>query len=192
MSGSFSAVIAAAGNSVRMGTDKALLPIGQGLTFAGHLVNCFGEYGCMPVILVVNDQFDNPAINAENLKIVVNHHLEKGRSWSVHLGLKQVPEGFSCFIQNIDNPFINRGLLDCLLDLVIPDGYAVPVHNGQGGHPILLGSNVVQYLRSQPEVPDFRRSLHRFTRIEATFPDERILWNINTPADYKRFIETCQ
>lgn len=183
-----SAVIPAAGSSGRMGRDKAMLPIASGLTFAGHLVNCFGLFGCKPVVLIVNERFDSDKFHAENLMTVVNHHLEKGRSWSVHLGLKQVPEGFPCFIQNVDNPFLEPGLLDLLISSLTPDGYVVPVYQGRGGHPLLLGNEVVNFFRQQQDGCDFRQELQRFTRIEVPCPDGAILWNINTPGDYKEFI----
>ncbi len=170
-----------------MGTDKALLRAGHGLTFAGHLLNCFVAYGCNPVVLVVNEQFDPTPFLAEKPEIVVNHHLEKGRSWSILLGLKKVPPGRACFIQNIDNPFLEPELLDLLAASVTYDGYAVPVNQGHGGHPILLGNKVVDFLRQHHDLPDFRQVLHRFTRTEVPFPDDRILWNINTPDDYKEF-----
>lgn len=172
-----------------MGSDKAMLANGRGFTFAGHLVNCFGAYGCKPVVLVVNSQFDASPFKGENIVTVVNHHLEKGRSWSIHLGLKHVPQGSACFIQNIDNPFLEPGLLDILLGSAPPDGYAVPVSPGGGGHPVLLGEKVVDWFRQEPDYPDFRDSLRRFTRTGVSFPDERIRWNINTPGDYKEFID---
>ena len=171
-----------------MGSDKALLSVGNGKTFANHLVGCFGKYGCKPVVLVVNEQFDIAPFNAESLVTVVNHNLEKGRSWSILLGLKQVPRGCACFIQNIDNPFLEPGLLDKLFGSVVPDGYAIPVYHGRGGHPILLGCNVVDFLRQQQELPDFRQALKQFRKVEVPHHDKQILWNINTPDDYEEFI----
>jgi CTP:molybdopterin cytidylyltransferase MocA len=182
-----SAVIPAAGSSGRMGRDKALLVNGNGVTFARHLVNCFSIYGCNPIVMVVNEKYDQASFQAKNLVTIVNLQPEKGRSWSVLLGLKNVPMGNACFIQNIDNPFLEPGLLDRLVESVPPDGYAVPVHHGHGGHPILLGNSVVDFFRVQPELHDFRLDLQRFTRIEVPYPDEGILWNINTPAEYKQF-----
>jgi CTP:molybdopterin cytidylyltransferase MocA len=171
-----------------MGTDKALLTNANGMTFAGNLLNCFSLFGCNPVVLVVNEQFNSSLFNVENLKIIINHQLEKGRAWSIHLGFKQVPEGDACFIQNIDNPCIEPGLLDLLLDSVTPDSYVVPMYNRHGGHPILLGSKIVAFFRSQSDIPDFRQALQCYSRTEISYPDERILWNINTPAEYQRYI----
>lgn len=187
-----SAVILAAGNSERMGRSKALLPTGHGMSFAGHLLNCFGVYGCVPVVLVVNEKFDSSLFHAEHLVTVVNHHVEKGRSWSVQLGLRRVPEGCACFIQNVDNPFLDPFLLDHLLASVTPDAYAVPFYQEHGGHPILLGHEVVDFFRRENGIPDFRQELQRFNRIEVPWSDERVFWNINTPDDYERFMQGNQ
>ena len=185
---SFSAIIPAAGNSGRMGCNKAFLQTREGLTFARHLVNFFELYGCKPVILVVNDQFCLTGFHGENMSTVINHEPEKGRSRSIHLGIQRVPQGRACFIQNIDNPFVEPGLIDRLAVPLTPDGYSVPVYDGHGGHPVLLGSKVVDFLRHQTGSYDFREVLQLFNRVEIPFPDERILWNINTPDDYKEFI----
>ena len=119
----------------------------------------------------------------------MNRNLENGRSWSIHLGLQQVLPGAACFIQNIDNPFLGKLLLEKLLSAVPADGYSVPVYKGRGGHPMLLGSGVADTLRRWSGLTDFREELRRFNRIEVPYPDERILWNINTPEDYKEFTE---
>jgi molybdenum cofactor cytidylyltransferase len=187
-----SAIIPAAGISGRMGNYKALLEYSPGLSFTNHLVACYCNYGCYPVVLVINEQFNSTPVLAQNLVMVVNHHTEKGRSWSIRLGLNHVPEESACFIQNVDNPFLDPGLLNKLMEAIIPDGYAVPVCQGLGGHPILLGKNVVEYFRRQRDIADLRRIPSRFNRIEVPYPDNRIRWNINTPDDYKEFLEQVQ
>ena len=190
---SVSAIIPAAGNSARMGRDKALLPMADGLTFAGHLVNCFGVFGCKPVVLVVNDRFDPGGLQANNFITVVNHYLDKGRSYSIHLGLKHLHANHGCFVQNVDNPFLEPALLDKLLEASTPDSFTVPVYNRNGGHPVLLGAKVVDFFRRRNEIFDFRQMLLRFPRVEVPWADERILWNINTPDDYKMVVhwEQC-
>ncbi len=189
---SFAAVIPAAGNSGRMGSQKVSMPYGNGSGFAEHLTNCFSVYGCHPVVLIVNENFDLATLQAENLIIVVNRHVEKGRSHSIHLGLQHVPEGSACFIHNIDNPFPESAVLNGLLTAVPSDGYAVPVYLGRGGHPVLLGCGMADLLRSQRDLADFRQALQGFTKVEVPCADEHILWNINTPEEYQRFIRYTQ
>jgi CTP:molybdopterin cytidylyltransferase MocA len=139
-------------------------------------------------VLVVNEQFDFTPVREENMVTVVNRHTELGRSWSIYLALEKVPAGSACFLQNIDNPFIEPGLLDALLEAMTPGGYVIPLCNGRGGHPILLGNKVVDYLRQQRGLTDLRQALKQFNKVEVPYNDERILWNINTPDDYNEFL----
>jgi CTP:molybdopterin cytidylyltransferase MocA len=184
-----SALIPAAGVSDRMGKDKALLPYGNGLCFAENLINCFSNYGCNPVVLVVNETFDTAQLRNCDFMQVINHNLDLGRSYSIHLGLQLIPKGTSCFIHNIDNPFIEKKLLYNLMEAIEPDNYTVPVFEGKRGHPVLLGKSAAEHLRGQPFSMDFRDKLKKFPGIEVSWPDKRILWNINTPEDYIRFTE---
>lgn len=184
-----SAVIPAAGTSQRMGIAKATLKTDFHLTFAGHLVDSFIAYGCKPVVMVVNEMFDPAACQTGDAVIVLNRRLDKGRSWSVLLGLKRVPEHHACFIQNVDNPFVNPALLDKLAGSVTVNSYVIPLCNGQGGHPILLGSEVVDHLRELEDLTDFRQALKGFAGFKVPFDDERILLNINTPADYRAYLD---
>jgi molybdenum cofactor cytidylyltransferase len=183
-----SAILLAAGNSGRMGSDKAQLQAGNGFSFAGKLVKGFTEFGVHPLVMVVNKNIDLSELYPTQIVITLNEHLEKGRSWSILLGMKNVPGDCPCFLQNIDNPYIENELMDMLLDAVRPDCYVVPVYEGRGGHPVLLGEQIVNYLKNLNDLTDFREVLKQFIRVEIPFPDERILWNINTPDDYTRFL----
>jgi molybdenum cofactor cytidylyltransferase len=184
-----SSVIPAAGLSRRMGRDKAMLSCGNGLCFAENLIHCFSNYGCNPVVLVVNETFDTAQLRNCDFKQVINQNLNLGRSYSIHLGLQLIPKGTSCFIHNIDNPFIEKKLLFSLTEAIEPGSYAVPVFDGRRGHPVLLGKSATEHLRKQPFSMDFREELKIFSGIEVPWFDKRILWNINTPEDYARFTE---
>jgi CTP:molybdopterin cytidylyltransferase MocA len=188
MEKSIAAVIPAAGNSGRMGCDKALLFYRDGVTFASHLKNCFLSNGCNPVIIIVNHLFEKASLDSSSCITIVNRNNERGRSWSILLGLQEVPAGHSCYIQNVDNPFLTPVLLDLLAGSLPEDGYSVPVYKGVGGHPVLLSPGVVDFFRNRQDVFDFRKELQNFKRMEVPFEDERILWNINTPEEYKEFL----
>ena len=184
-----SAVIAAAGLSGRMGKDKAMLAYGNGLCFAENLINCFSVYGCNPVVLVVNETFNSVQLKSCDFIPVINHKPDLGRSYSILIGLQSIPKGNCCFIQNADNPFLEKQLLEILMEAIEPDSYAVPLFEGKRGHPVLLGKRVSEHLRKRPSFMDFREELKGFSRIEVPWPDKRILWNINTSEDYDRFME---
>jgi molybdenum cofactor cytidylyltransferase len=185
-----SVVIPAAGNSGRMGFNKALLELPGGINFANHMLNSYRTYGAESIILVINDNLDISKLQAGPWIIVVNKHVDRGRSYSVKLGIDRVPGGQGCFIQNIDNPFADKALLETMHSALRTDGYVVPVYDGKGGHPVLLGSRVVDHIHALNEGVDFRDVLKRFTRIEVPYNGEGILWNINTPGDYDRFMKS--
>ncbi len=180
-------IIPAAGNSSRMGSEKASMDHREGLTFAGYLVSEYSRLGIDPVILVVNRSFDLSSLKGVPVRFVINDHVHLGRSHSVRLGIHKVPEGHSCLIQNVDNPFVDNRLLEGMISLAKPDHYIVPVCHGHGGHPILLGSSIVDHLRNMDVPEDFKGVLDKFSRAEFVFPDEKILLNVNTPADYEAF-----
>jgi molybdenum cofactor cytidylyltransferase len=172
-----------------MGTQKALLAFGNGENFAGHLIRSFKEYGCDPVVLVVNDDFEQIRLNAGKHLTVVNHHIRRGRFYYILLGLQHIPEGHGCFVHNVDNPFLEPELLNTLIEASSTDNYVVPCYKGRAGHPVLLGSHLLPEFQWREYASDFREILKGFRRIEVPYPDERITWNINTPNDYKEFLQ---
>jgi len=187
-----SAVIPAAGLSQRMGSSKAILSTEKKLTFAGHLVEVFAAFGCKPVIMVVNEEFNPATCPTGDAIIVLNRRLDKERSWSILLGLKRVPDYHACFIQNVDNPFLEIELLNVLAGAVARNSHVMPIYQGRGGHPLLLGNEVVDYLRDLDDLADFKQALKAFPGYKVPYHDERILLNINTPADYRAFRERYQ
>jgi len=171
-----------------MGRQKALLSFGDGMNFAAYLVCFFEAYGCDPVVLVVNDEFDLACLPKIKHQPVINHKVSLGRFFSIRLGLQLISEGSLCFIHNVDNPFLEKGLLDRMISAAAEDHFVVPVCRGHAGHPVLLGSKVVAGLLLKDPDSNFREILSGFTRIEVPCSDERILWNINTPDDYSAFL----
>lgn len=181
-------LIPAAGSSGRMGVNKALLPYGNGLTFAGQLVSAYLDCGFSNIVMVVNKDFSCSFPGSGQVRFVINNQVEKGRSWSVLLGLKHIPSEYACFIQNIDNPYVPEHLLVKMTSVVTPSAYVVPVFEGNGGHPVLLGSAIADRLRGKQEITNLRDALRDYERLEVVSPDNRILLNINTPKAYHDFI----
>ncbi len=182
-----SVLILAAGHSTRMGRSKATLDFGNGLTFTEQLVNAYIDAGIDTVWMVVNEEFDQSFSNAERVQFIINRDIDKGRSWSLHLGFQQVGRGHACFIQNIDNPCTDIDLINCMIREVLPDRYVVPVFGGKGGHPVLLGSRIVDEFREKTEILNLRKALEGYRRSEVSSSSDRVLLNINTPESYLYF-----
>jgi molybdenum cofactor cytidylyltransferase len=188
VSSKFAAIITAAGISQRIGTDKASLIRRDGKTFSLHLIEFYLDTGADPLIIVVNTHSTIPKVNIKSVKFVINNSPEKGRGYSIELAINQLPDGLPCFIQSVDNQYVDEDLVMQMLSAIDADSYCVPVCKGRGGHPVLLGSNIVRYIHSNGINPDLRELLSNFRRIEIQCNTDKVLLNINTPEDYRNYL----
>jgi CTP:molybdopterin cytidylyltransferase MocA len=192
MNVSFSAIIAAAGTSARMGCPKALLRHNSGVSFLRFLLNGYLGYGCDPLVVVAGQELDRPEWKQGGHHLVINHQPEMGRSFSLFLGFQRIPEGSACFIHNVDNPCLVHDLLETLAANALTDGYIVPVFQGRGGHPVLLGPKVIETAKTLIPPFDFRDLLKGFKKYEVEWPGGDILLNINTQTDYLLYSAGCR
>ncbi|MCF6171261.1 MAG: NTP transferase domain-containing protein [Bacteroidales bacterium] len=188
-----SVVILSAGISARMQTDKAFLKVDSGQTFLEKIIQTYISWGVDELVLVTNDQLIGKIKNAnylpESVRNVLNKQLGWGRFYSVKLGLQAMKNNNCCFIQNIDNPFTEPETLDLLFENREEDATIVPVFEGRGGHPVLLGTQIINHLlehRKNDEIlKDF---LGRFKVRKVETDTSGVLTNINNPADYDKFV----
>jgi CTP:molybdopterin cytidylyltransferase MocA len=92
------------------------------------------------------------------------------------------------FLQNADNPFIEKNIIDGLMRYRNPYGYAQAMFNGESGHPVLLSQKVVQHIHRMDD-SDFnlRDVLKEFPRSEVEVYNKGVLANINTMEDYEKY-----
>jgi molybdenum cofactor cytidylyltransferase len=184
----FAVIITAAGISQRMGTDKATLMRRDGKTFASHLVDFYTEKGADPLIIVLNTRSAVPKVHSSSVKFIINNSVEKGRGYSIELAVTQLPYDLPCFIQNVDNQYVDADLIRQMLSVIDADSCCVPVCDGRGGHPVLLGSNIVEYIHTNGVNPGLKEILSRYKRIEIQYNTDKVLLNINTPDDYRKYL----
>lgn len=186
-----SVIILAAGNSERMGFPKALLKWNERITFLEKICNEYAAFGCEEIILVINKDLSNLILKKhltlpKNLSIVVNEQLELGRMYSMFLGVdKWNHQGF-CFVQNIDNPFVNADTLKNIFMNRNEDHAIVPVCGGKRGHPILINKKIADRISALKFFDLTLKTLINESGItEVPVNDSGILQNINTPNEYK-------
>ncbi len=191
----FSSIILAAGYSERMGEPKLFLKLKNGNTFVEHIVRAFADFGCKEVITVVNER-DYKAMNCKNIplpnnsKIVVNPDPGKGRFYSLKIGLENLREPYSAFMHNIDNPFVIDEVLKKLLTRLPFGDYISPAYKSRGGHPALLSAKVVKgIIKEEKEGVSLKDYLSRKKRVKIDVDDERVLVNMNTKFDYRKFLQ---
>lgn len=189
-------IILSGGNSSRMNSPKAFLSI-KGITLVETLCNTYLNAGLKKPIIVFNCHlFQNKLAELtksiiEKVTIIKNNFPDKGRTFSIQLGLAGLENNSNCFIQNIDNPEVNTELIKKMLTAIEDDGFVVPVKNGRGGHPILLGKNIVHYLKNKKSDNwILKDELKKFKKIAIEAGEINVLLNLNTPLDWENYIES--
>lgn len=186
----YSVVILAAGMSSRFGQTKAFLKWDSENTFLEKICSTYYESEIHEGYLVVNDETyielkKYPISKFHGFSIIINSFPEKGRLYSLKLAIEQMKSFNSCFIQNIDNPFVNINLISELIKNMESNDYLVPNFNGQNGHPALISKKVLTKIANSDYNLGIKAVLNNFEKKILSIDDKSILYNINTLDEYK-------
>jgi molybdenum cofactor cytidylyltransferase len=190
------AIIPAAGASSRMGRLKPFLKFDEKRLFVDKIIEEYLEFGCEQVVVVYRKSelkwvsFMEKYSSNQKVIFVPNKHPELERFYSVKLGMEQLKTTDCCFLQNIDNPFINIDILEKLFFKVDDAEYLVPVYDTKGGHPVLLNRIIIDNIVSQPvDDMNLKELLANFERKNIEMENDLVLRNINTKDDYIKYFE---
>ncbi len=183
-----SVIILAAGESKRMGMPKATLMVDTQDSFLEYLIKGYLQTSDNEVVVVHSSSIE-PSVFPSRVRWLLNNKPNKGRFYSIWLAAKSLSKDSACLIHNVDNPYVDKKLIYKLVSLLTPESYIVPTFGGKGGHPVLLGRKIVNFIADHPEGMDFREILESFERKEIACEDSRILLNINTKEEYSHFQE---
>ena len=199
---SFAGVILAAGESSRMGTDKALLPWpplagGQSPakdTFLSAAIRSLALADFVVIVVGKNEEVLAPVVYANGASLIVNPDPARGQFSSLQVGLHEVLNRGrdAAIVTLIDRPPINAGTVHALrdaFDVAGDDVWAViPEFSGKHGHPIVVGREMIEvFLRASPdssarEVLGQNQDRLRYIAVD----DPCIALNINTPEEYQQ------
>jgi molybdenum cofactor cytidylyltransferase len=190
---SFCAVILAAGESTRMGSDKALLPW-QGSTFLGSIIHALQPFGDYVIVVAgKNAPTLQPVVDSIGASLVVNPHPELGQFSSLRVGLLEVLNRGrdTAIVTLVDRPAPSRETLQQLCEAYSEaaerDKWAlIPQYGERHGHPIIIGPALLTRLVASDPTSNARDILHQHQeRIEyCVVNDPLVVANINTPEQY--------
>ncbi len=186
-------MILSGGLSSRMHTHKALLPFSANQNFLQHIIEAYQNAGINKIIVIKNKEIDLPGMELDKngYLLVNNSYPEKGRLFSIQLGISAAPDADYCFIQNIDNPFVTKELIEQLAAHKLTAGFVSPDYNGKGGHPVLLSSAILKRIEG---ITDYgitlREVLSEFPRYKFLTDDERCTRNFNTKEEYEQYFSS--
>lgn len=186
-------VILSGGNSERMNFPKAFLNYGN-ITIVENLVNIYTKAEIDKPVIVLNYKLFNDKFSGliNDLKtkaiIVKNSKPQNGRMFSLKLGLSELNTKKYCFIQNIDNPAVDEKLLSKMMKNATADSYVAPLYKGKSGHPVLIGSSIINQLIKNAELSlTLKDILSPYKKIGVDSGGLNVLENINTPDDWAKY-----
>ena len=193
----FCGVILAAGDSSRMGRDKALLPWpppALGDTFLSAAIRLFFSH--VDVVLVVvgkNEAALAPVVYANGASLVVNPDPARGQFSSLRVGLQEVLNRGrdAAMVTLVDRPPVRMETIERLESAferaTTQRKWAViPEYQGKHGHPILVGREMMEAFLRAPETSDARDVEHaHLSQIEyVPVDDPLVAINVDTPEQY--------
>lgn len=198
---SFAGLILAAGESSRMGRDKALLPwpptaAGQMpssetfLSAAIHSLTRATEF----VVIVVgkNEAALAPIIYADGASLVVNPDPSRGQFSSLQVGLREVLNHGrdAAMVTLVDRPPVSSATIHALREAFATAEQniwaVIPEFSGKHGHPYLIGREMIEAFLRVPATSTARDVEHGHQKhIQYVAVDDPLVAvNINTPEDY--------
>jgi molybdenum cofactor cytidylyltransferase len=181
-------LILSAGFSSRTGVFKMGLQLGR-KTLIQRTIDAMKDL-CSRVILVAGykkERIIELTKEYSNLEVVFNPRYTKGMFTSVQEGIKHVKSQWF-FLTPGDYPLITKSIYQKLLDARSGSSLCVfiPVFNGRKGHPILVKSDLVRELLTEPPDSNLRKFINRKGFAPVDVDDDCILEDIDTMEDYLR------
>ncbi|HEY3972687.1 MAG TPA: nucleotidyltransferase family protein [Candidatus Sulfotelmatobacter sp.] len=206
---SFAGVILAAGESSRMGTDKALLPwppqdLGRAAsqppawvapkdTFLSTAIRSLLLAADFVVVVAgKNEAVLAPVAYANGASVAINPDPARGQFSSLQVGLREVLDRGrdAAIITLVDRAPVGAATVQLLRDAFAfaPQNIwaVVPEVSGKHGHPYLVGRELIEVFLQATPTASARDIEHRYQdRIQyVVVNDPFVALNVNTPEDY--------
>ena len=199
---SFAGVILAAGDSTRMGSDKALLPwppAPDGRTAKDSFLSA-AIRSLMPVtdfVIVVagrNEAVLAPIVYAAGADLVTNPDPDRGQFSSLQTGLHEVLNRGrdAAMITLVDRPPVAETTIQVLREAFAAAPMniwaVVPEVDGKHGHPYLAGRELIEAFLQSPATGNARdvEHQHRDHIQYLAVSDPFVALNVNTPEEYEK------
>lgn len=191
------ALILAAGESSRMGQDKALLTY-RGRTFLETIVAGLQEAGIERVAVVLGHHAEQiqGAMTLEGAEIIINRDYRRGQTSSLQAGLRALesPSLEAVVLCLVDHPLVAADTVRRLIASFRETGapVVIPTYENQRGHPAVISRALFEeLLRLSPD--EGANTVIRKYRDSTEFvevSDEGILLDVDNPDAYRRWCKT--
>lgn len=193
------AAVLSAGESRRMGSPKALLPIGQRsfieeIVFAlkktkvGKILVVLGHNAAelqskiahLPVTFVINKDYTLGQLSS---LVAAIRHLEKQEA-------EETVDGI--LVHLVDHPFLSPALVDQMIDRFYESKKLIvlPCYQGKRGHPVIFSRDLFDELlrASMEQGAKIVVHAHRAQTLEMETGEEGVTVDIDTRDEYRKFV----
>lgn len=189
------AIVLAAGQSKRMGTQKLLLDYG-GKSVIRHIVNQITGSIADDIYVIVGHDSDHVTkeVSDSPASVVINENYRMGMLSSLRCGLSNTPQKCDAVLVALgDQPAITSKLIDEMLDAYekTQKGIVVPTYQGKRGHPIIVSIKYKDEILTKYDDVGLRGLLHEHSDdiFELTVSTPDVCSDMDVPADYKRQLD---
>lgn len=192
---SFAGVILAAGESSRMGRDKALLDW-RGRSFLEATLELLAPHTQLSIVVAgKNAESLAPIVYAKAGFLTVNQRPELGQFSSLQVGLQEVLNRGrdAAIVALVDRPPCEPATVERLLgefaEAHLKGKWAlVPEYAGKHGHPFVVGREMMEAFLKAPATSSAREVEHSLVDriLYLAVEDPLVAVNVDTPEDYQR------
>ena len=186
-------LILAAGESSRMGRDKALLDY-RGRTFLDTIIHTLRDAGIERIAAVLGQHAEEiqKATNLEGVEVVINSKYLRGQTSSLQCGLRALerPDLEAVVLCLVDHPAVSATTVQKLVESFgqSHSPVVIPTHQSKRGHPVVISAAVFPELLSlghdqgaNAVIRDYRNQT-LFVEVD----DKGILLDVDDPETYRR------
>ena len=186
------AIVLAAGESRRMGSQKMLLPYGS-TTVIAHIADQLLESAVHEIIVIVGHEGDRVAaeLSGRAVSVVSNPDYTTGMLSSVRCGLRALPAACRTVLVALgDQPGITSALVNALVSAYEKSEKAilVPLYQGRRGHPLLFAKSYRDEIQTHYDDVGLRGLLRAYPDevLEEKVDTAAVLSDMDYPEDYRR------
>jgi molybdenum cofactor cytidylyltransferase len=184
-------VVLAAGGSSRLGRSKLLLELPNGKTLIRHVADIVQETPFRPVMVILGRDAEKTRQEVQKMpfSFIVNPFWQKGMSTSLKLGVEALPDVCrACLVVLGDQPFQSVELMQRIVSRYMETGVQAvfPIVDGKRSNPVVLDRSTFASIKDLEGDTGARNLFSRFTTSALSWPDKRLLIDIDTEEDYRK------